>query len=619
MKRIFHIIVIVIVAVMFFSDCQDVLEKKPLNIISDSDVWDDQMLIDAYLTQQYVFTPVFIQDTPSLTTSEWGVVSPVSPSGDWGSDMGITAQFFGPHLINAMSDEGLMGWGQAYSNFKLYGIGISGGCSEYFELPYKVIRNLNDFIARVPNSPVDPSFARLRIAEARFLRAFHYFAMVKRYGGVPLVTKVQQLDDSDESLYPVRNSEKELYDFIISEMDAIAEDLQATVEFGRPTKEAALAFKCRAALYAGSIAQFGTVQLNGLLGIPSSEANSYYQKAYDAANEIINSGKHALYNRDADKVLNFKNVFLVKRNPEVILAVQHDNVPYYSGGHGWSWQWCNTPQPHSWGCGNSICPYLETVEEYEYIDGRSRQLDREAIQQGLWELDDIFGGKDPRFYATIYMQDTPWKPGPTGKVEFYQGIIVNGELIDAYESGYEDLPSWGNQRNTAYDYTGFGVMKLLDENANIPDFAFDATDYAVFRYAEILLNFAEAAFELGKPSEALSAVNQIRSRAGIPELATISRELIRHERRVELAYEGHRYWDIIRWRVAESVLSGYFSSIKYILDYESTKTETLKYQLMVIENVHGIPCNFPSRNYYFPITLGRTANNPNLVENPGYQ
>lgn len=606
MKRIFHIII----AVGFFTACQDVLEKQPLDMISDAVVWSDPVLIEAYLAQQYKFTPVLVQDA-NTCVSGWSL-SPISVTGDINFDYYRSIEFGGALILNSMSDEGLSGWVPATpDSWKRNGITIGGGFSEYWELPYKVIRNLNEFIERVPNSPVDPSLAVLRTGEARFLRAFNYFSMVKRYGGVPLITQVLQLDDPEEALYPARNSEKEIYDFIISEMDAIAEDLKETVDFGRPTREVAMALKCRAALYAASIAQFGTVQLNGLLGIPSSEAGSYYQKAYNAASEIINSGRHSLYNQDADKVLNFKNIFLKKKNPEIILAVQHTLSDGMGGGNGWGYDFFQTPKPQAWDLGNANCPYLETVEAFEYADGRSGQLDRAAIQQGLWDLDDIFGGKDPRFYASIWLHDTPWRGG---KVDFHQGLIVNGEVIDGAGLGYEGVESWGNQR-TGYLRTGFGVMKYLDETVPMsPGVGWDASDYAVFRYGEILLNFAEAAFELDKSAEALKAVNDIRNRAGIPELTAVSRELIRQERRIELAYENHRYWDLRRWRTAETVLTGHYSGLRYILDYE-----TRKYQLVVLDQIDGATgLNFPARNYYFPITLGRTGANHNLVENPGY-
>ena len=157
----------------------------------------------------------------------------------------------------------------------------------------------------------------------------------------------------------------------------------------------------------------------------------------------------------------------------------------------------------------------------------------------------------------------------------------------------------------------------MDEGNNTLQFpGISSTDYLVFRYGEILLNLAEAAFELGETGEALEAVNDIRKRAGISPLESVDRDKIRHERKVELAFEGHRYWDVRRWRIAVDVLSKPNSGLRYILDYE-----TGKYQLQILDNVDGTGTspNFYEHNYYFPITLSRTGNNSNLQENPGYQ
>ena len=149
--------------------------------------------------------------------------------------------------------------------------------------------------------------------------------------------------------------------------------------------------------------------------------------------------------------------------------------------------------------------------------------------------------------------------------------------------------------------------------------AYSKTDYIVFRLGEIYLNLSEAAYELGKTEEALNALNVIRERAGMPDKTTIDMETIRAERKVELAFEGHRYWDLKRWRIAEEKLTGGNTGIKYELDYA-----TRKYKITIIKNVeesYGDGSRSPlflSHHYYFPITLGRTGANPNLVENPGY-
>ena len=609
MKKVIYLLLMVFLVV---TSCQDdILDKQPKDIITDATVWSDPTLIDAFLTMQYSLTTVMENETGTYIES-WGAGSPVD--GAW--DIYQSEHGYGPLAINNIADEGKGGWEIiGTSGYKAGGLNSNGGLLEWWEYPYYIIRNLNQFIERVPNSPIDAALAKKKVAEARFLRAFNYFSMVKRYGGVPLITKEQQLDDPKEELYPARNSEQEIYDFIISEIDAIANDLPVNQTIGRPSKWAALTLKSRAALYAGSIAQFGAVQLNGKLGIAQSQATSYYQKAYDASLQVINSGVYQLYNNDADKVKNFRNIFMVKKNSEVIFAKQHNFVDALGGGGAtWSYDFVQRPKPHAWNGGMGNEPYLEMAEEFEYNDGTSGKLDRTVIQNKLWSIDELWGKKDPRFFATLYTMETPWRGG---MVDFHKGLITpDGKILDSGSDAYQGVAAWGNQNMWGGgDFgTGFGVMKLLDEQVGIGGtWSNSGTDYIVFRYAEVLLNFAEAAFELGKSGDALNAVNQIRSRAGIAALTSVNREKIRHERKVELAFEGHRYWDLRRWRTAKTSLTGTFSGLRYILDYT-----TRKYKLQVLDNIDGRPAMFNDQNYYFPISLKRTGANKNLVENPGY-
>jgi hypothetical protein len=529
---------------------------------------------------------------------------------------------FACFAVNEVSDECMAQWFDwivEWYNFKLGNLRIGGGLMEWWG--YTQIRDLNNYIERLPETTLDNNLKTVRLAEARFLRAFAYFAMVKRYGGVPIITRAQQIDDPEEELYPARNKEADVYDFVIREMDEIVNDLPdpAATETGRPGKSATLALKCRAALYAGSIAQFGKVQLDGVVGIPADRANSYYQTAYDAADRIIKSGWHQLYSQDADKADNFRNIFLNENNSEVIFSKPHNNMNGLSGGNGWCVDFFQAPRPNGWNRGHLDAAYLELVEAFEYTDGRPGTLDRAAIQQGLWTTEELWKDKDPRFFATIFTQNTPWQGD---KCEFYNGILKPDGTIQTNDS-YNGVLAQGNQDFTS---TCFGMLKYLDEShdnmaGTSSGWATSATDWQIFRYAEILLNAAEAAFELGRTDEALNAVNQIRNRAGIAPLTSIDREKIRHERKVELAFEGHRYWDVRRWRTAVTELSRDFSGLRYILDYDSHMAGTPKYKLMVLDKIDGANASplFREENYYLPITQARTSNNPRLVENPGYQ
>ncbi len=599
MKKIINIF-LACITLLSASCKKDVLDKVPLDIISDEVVWKDAALVDAYLTQCYAETYVFCNVS---TDNSWDNL--------WTGDAGPA-----PMWINEVSDESRTAWMSQTYSYKFGNLKINGGLLEWWENAYKVIRKLNEFIQRVPSSPLDDDIKKQRTAEAKFLRAYNYFEMVKRYGGVPIITNAQDLNAPKDSLYPKRAKEEEVYDFVLSEIDLISNNLPETSnDPGRPTKYAALALKCRAALYAGSIAQFGTVQLDGVVGIAPSKAAGYYQQAYDAAKLIMNSGHYSLYNKyPSDKVKNFRNLFLEKNNTEEIFVKKHDkNNGMGNGGNGWGYDFFQCPYPNGWGAGQENAAYLEMAEEFEHIDGSSGKLDRNLIQQGLWTTDQLWTNKDPRFFATLYTQNTLWLGN---LLDYHKGILKPDGTVQT-DGSYNGVLANGTQNVNA---TGFGVMKYLDEtHGNLigsnGDWATSSTDFIVFRYGEVLLNYAEAAFNLGKEIDALDAVNQVRERAGISALSSIDNDKIRHERKVELAFEGHRYWDLRRWRMAVTVLSQNNSGLRFILD-----VTTGKYRLMVINNVDGTvtPPAFYPQNYYLPITLTRTGNNPNLIENPGY-
>ena len=596
MKNIVRFYLIAAIFAGFTSCFDDVLNKRPLDIISEYVVLNDAILVDSYLARQYELTHIFRYDAATVANNAKG--------GSWPEhNAHLDVWFVSDELHESL-------WTENVDKYKKGGLNISGGLLEWWENAYLIIRQLNFLIEKLPESNNDPAFIASRVADARFLRAFNYFAMVKRYGGVPLITKEIAIDAPKEELFPTRNSEQEIYDFVISEMDDIEEAVRSMNTYGRVSQGAVLALKCRAALYAGSIAQFGTVQLNGLLGIPQTQASTYYRKSYDAAKKLISLDRYALYNADADKVMNFRNLFLKEQNNEMILARPYDAVQDY-----WFYGFLICPKPHGYDAGMTATVYTEMAEAFEYKDGRPGTLDRNVISEGLWSMEELWGDKDPRFHASIFTNETPWKDG---KVDWHWGLIGgDGVLYNSEQEGYEGVPAWGSQRVWgSYFGTGFGVLKMLDDASDVNITERDGIDCPIFRYGEILLNLAEASFELGYTDEALDALNQIRDRAGIAPKTSIDREIIRNERKVELAFEGHRYWDVRRWRIAVDKLSKRGSFMRYILDYN-----TRKYKLEIFEELNyyqQTPPLFHEHNYYFPITLTRTGQNPNLIENPGY-
>lgn len=585
------------ILMLIFTSCEDVLDKKPLDIISDATVWSEPVLIDDYLNQCYAEMK-FLFEMPYANGYNW---------------FEMTASV-------SMADEAKFGW---VATPQSHWISINGGVMEWWGYP--TVRRLNIFLEKLTPMELNEDYKTQRIAEARFLRAFAYFNMVKRYGGVPLITKTQQLDDPEEELYPSRNKEVEIYDFILTELNDIVDDLPEVIEgndLGRPSKFAVLALKSRAAMYAGSIATWGTVMKEGLVGIPASRADDFWQKSYDASLAIIQSTKFSLYNESPDnKILNFRNLFLDENNSEVIFSERFDGL----AGKGHSWDMWNVPNSYNvWAGGQQCNAYLEMVESFDNTDGTSGILDRTEINSGhLYTIDDLWGNKDPRFRASIYTHGTPWSHTEGNIIlDYHDGIEHDGQVqtVDSYKGVLARSRSLGRP-------TPFGVLKYLDEAERniVHEREHSDTDYIIFRLGEILLNYAEASIELDKDGDALWAVNELRKRAGMQEYLAIDRDKVRKERKCELAFEGNRYWDVRRWRTAVNDLTQDYHGLRFILDGSSFEegaynVSTAKYKLSIIEHVAGTPAPyFDEKHYYLPISLSRTGSNPNLDENPGYK
>jgi len=572
--KILQYILLPLFCLLALNSCKkDLLNIKP-SIITDANVWKDPSLIKAYITNLYSRSALSglyagLGEIPNL----------------YGSDEGMCVYTFVPNPI---------GHGDLKN---------TGGVLEYWD--YELIRDINVLIQKIPTTPLSDDLKNQYGGEARFLRAYAYFEMVKRYGGVPLVKEAQDVNAGD-ALYVPRNKEQECYDFIEEQCDSAAAMLPeafAGSDLGRSSKYAALALKSRAMLYAGSIAKYGTVQLDGVVGIPAGDANAYWQASYDASKAIIDSKKFELYNKfPDDKAKNYQNIFLEKNNSEIIFAKKYISL---IAGHDFDDFYETNSNYTFWGC--AFDPYLELIDAYDNKDGSSGKIDW-ANTTGY--MPDIVKNKDPRFHATILYNGMPWVQDT---VTIWSGIYVNGNLLNDESQQYQGMDEVGRDQKTVQgSRTGFLMKKFLDPKRHFPKPGESDQDWIVYRYGETLLNFAEAAFELGKTTEALDAINEIRDRAGIAPLGSVTMDQIRHERRIELVFEMHRFYDLRRWRTAVAELNGDFhGALSYF------QWDIKKFSFSVV-SADGYTRVFRPQYYYLPITPDRINNNPKLVENPNY-
>ena len=565
--------------ILLLSGCYDPFDLTRNDIISDDVVFDNPNLADAFLFDLYDRAQFHIK------------------SGNGNLNMGLISSYGGESRNYGVS------WQIPYTqvvDVDYNENGLQGKVLDYYD--YTLIRECNQMITKLPQSKnLTQYFIDSRVAEARFIRAHAYFEMVKRFGGIPLITDVVPIQGNYDEIYRERNSEKEIYDFISSEMDDISEVLPAfAIEEGRITKWTALALKSRALLYAGSVANFGSEQLNGLLGFPSSEASKYYLESLNASREIIQSGIFSLYRKFNDPVENFSNLFIDETdNPEIIFSEKYD----YESGKSHQWDALAQPAGFGFNWSSNYPVYLETLEQFDFIDGTSGKVDRDMYDDNTpidpsW----YFEMRDPRMRASIFYPGSNFKGGT---VFFHRSM--RGSL--------EGWPQSGLSKLTGSMATGLLIRKRT--NPDTPDATRSSTDYIVFRYGEILLNYVEASYYLNDPNGDMESImNEIRDRAGMPLLAKseITENKIRQERKCELAFEDHVFWDLRRWRIAVEELNNVRRHRLHYRFNANNETYTME---MADGDLGGVRLH-PERNYYYALGLSRLADNPKLIENPGY-
>jgi hypothetical protein len=528
---------------------------------------------------------------------------------------------------------------------------------------YEYIRDLNLFIERATVAKAISETDKARfLAEARFLRANYYFEMVKRMGGVPLITESLLYDFGGDPTYlqHPRAKESEVYDFVISEAEAIKKDLPVNPnEKSRATKAAVLAMESRAALYAGSIAKYGAstpqVSLPGLeVSIPASLATGYYTKALNAAKEIISgsAGTYALYNKKPDLSENFASIFIDKsNNPESIWVEDFKLKSGRVNGFTVSTQPRYGAEEEE---GGRINPSLNLVESFEKLDNTFAPIPAtDAMGNPLYYTNqlDIFAGRDARLGGTVILPGSAFKGRPVDIWAGYQ--LANGSILTGDDRGAQKtLPGQSsptqvvgfdgpvsNKEFTAQ--TGFYLRKYVDPTPGAGSRGTNSeSPFIRYRYAEVLLNAAEAAFELGQPDVAAGYLNQVRTRAGFT-IALLTSDItfdrIVHERRVELAFEGHILFDLKRWRLAHVVWDGNKMTVTDLLSNigTATKRNTQPYGLLPYRLYDPASANngkwlykislpalvtganrFRLGNYYSLIDDNVRANNPKIVRQP---
>jgi len=498
---------------IILSSCKkDALDVQPQDRIAESAVWADESLIKAYHNELYNGVPHgFYIHMYSKYTDEAYNSAPCCGANIFKQNT---------YTPDNISDAG--------------GGDFWGGYMYYWNQGYTYIRKINVFLEKMGESgSLDFTDKKRLIAEAKFLRAFIYFNLIERFGGVPIVTDVYGLEDAASVKFK-RNSFDECVAFIQKNIDEALPDLpkkyaSTEANYGRATKDACYALASRLYLYAASP-----------LFNPTHD-NAKWQKAAAAAAMFTDSADRGytlypnyrnLFNQNSGAA---QNEFIFTRNftSSNFQQAPANNLGRRYGAYGGWWA--------------SNGPTQNLVDDYDMINGEPAFTwtgnTKTVNPASGYDPNHPYWNRDPRFEASI----------------LHDSSVFHGDLLEMWVSstsqqyGYD---SW--KQSSDNPRTGYWIRKFMPEVQPISFAEHYTIPWPHFRLAEIYLNYAEAKFELGDEATCREYINKVRARVGMPDIpATVTGEALRqrlyNERRIELAFENHRFFDIRRWKIANVI------------------------------------------------------------------
>jgi starch-binding outer membrane protein, SusD/RagB family len=548
---------ILIASLFMLSACKkDFLEITPTDRISDASILSDSSLFQNYVINRYMGV--------RLTNKE---AEGVPPGFGRGFEYAMWSSLTDESIYNNDDNTWVIQRGQLAPE----NLGIAG---TFWARSYRSIREVNYALTNIEKVNMSAGLKERLIGELKFIRAYRYHDIIRNYGKAVLVgDDVTQLGDNltDPKLFK-RTSIKESIDYAVVQLNEAAQALPLNNDdnwaLGRATKGAALALKSRLLLYAASpLYNTGT-----------------WTDAAAAAKAVMDLNKYSLFQGG------YRELFLTEKNNEAIFerlftfGAPHVRLEISNGPNGYE----------GWG-GN--LPLQNLVDDYLMLDGKPI-----TDPTSGYDPQNPYANRDPRFYATI----------------LYNGAPYRGRTVETFMPGGKDSPDGNSNWNTSK--TGYYLRKFLDDSNPIinPWEVAGRQPWFYIRYAEILLNYAEAQNEaVGPDASVYAAINSIRSRQSVnmppvtPGLTQAQmREVIRRERRIELAFEEHRFYDVRRWKIAEETENKAAEGIT-VTKNGNTFTYTRKVALS--------GRSFAAKHYWLPIPRAEIqASNNQLEQNSGY-
>ena len=615
MKKRYVIIALSVFGTVFTSCNDSFVNTKPLDQLSESVVWTDPSLAEAFVTELYggLGNGGFDEQMLASLTDE---ASFTHPGRNITTITESRSQPADPGWIN-----GTLSWQQMYVRIRACNVALDN------------LKKATTF----PKATVD----RLN-GETKFMRAYYYHQLVRYYGGVPIVDKSFSLADTE--FLSKRNTMKECIAFIEKECDESAALLTGSMAAGRASKAAALALKSRILIYAASdlydastakskSAAMAAYTNPEFVAFVDGSRTERWTKAKNAAKAVLDLpglGNQLNLSAPVSKEVgttNYMNNSLSRSGgeKELIFARYFINAKAENGGRIGLF---NGPNGYNNWAGNA--PIQNFVDDYEMMDGTKfswSNADHSAAP---------YVNRDPRFYATLMYDGSAWKPrsasaapkDPFNQIQTGQYEIMSGSSKVAYfglDTRKSSIEDWNGS------YTGYYFRKFTDPSPAIIDQnTWQQIPWPFLRYTEAVFNYVEACIALGEDAEARAWLNKIRFRSGMPavtESGSALRDRYRNERRIEMAFEEQRYHDARRWMIAGSTLGNKVQIINVIGTLKPGKTVTLykydptsyDYQYKVVPMDPGKENRaWGDKMYFLPIHRDEMNRNKNLVQNPGY-
>ena len=517
---------------------------------------------------------------------------------------------------------------------------------------YLAIRKANIALQELPNSTFDDQTLKDRLTgEAHFLRAYYYHQLMRYYGGAPLIDAPYGLDD-DYSI--ARGTYAENVDFVISDLDKAISLLEGKeVTPGRASMLSAMGLKSRVLTYAASDLRDGptaSAKSATLGGYSNLELVAYTSGDRDARWNAAKTAAKAVLDATTGYKLDLTEPASAEEATETYISIamgggsavgdaaarsellfERTHSPLFTQESNWPLGGIhqginNGPNGyHNW-AGNT--PIQQLVDDYQMMDGSDFDWSNEEHAAAPYE------NRDPRMAATILYDGAAWKPRPddVASIDPYDEIQTgtyadgSGGIIPGVDMRDSPIENWNGSR------TGYYVRKFIDPDPSLVDNQSSAqvVPWPFIRYTEIILNYVEASIALGDEGEARNWLNKIRFRAGMPAITSSGTELLEdyiNERRVELAYEEHRYHDARRWMIADQTLGRGIKVMKVTATLKAGATPRTPYQYdtsvydytyTVVDNNDNETRTWDDKMYFMPISRDEINRNNLLIQNPGY-